>query len=597
MGNVFKHVQGHISGAFRPRLVPSGGATATAAYSPIALFAAGEQGAWYDPNDFTTLFQDDAGTTPVTAAGQSVGKMLDKSGNGNHVTEATNKPTLRLDSITNRYYLEFDGTNDKLTSASLNLSAYDKCSIWCVSQINPVTGVVRTVMEFGDVQANNGSFNFGYRNGGFILWRRANGTFGAREVTASTTGGAVNVAFADCDFSGTTHATESPQFRVNGASPSLTNYGSANSGTGNFGTRTIVVGNGTASVGGFFNGRLYGLILRMTLSTADEVEAAEGWCKTAGGVLDYDYVPTSFTDSQTPIQRAVYIEPSAYSSMDFTTTATIVEVTANTTMYAIIPTLASVGLIVDNVYEGESLAAATGSYTKRFTLPAGSKTVSFVTGFQAMAVPPTGTFLAKVRANAAMTQVNLTPTNRIAVYGDSIAVGAYADPVHEDAWAIQVRRAYSPDSVVIEAQGNRSLHDDCNTAGLRAAFVAKIVALAPARIWLAIGTNDYGLNKWSAASFGTAYAALLDDLHTALPSATIWAQTPLLRTTETANGSGSTLGDYRTQISTAVSTRTAYCTLVDGTAIMTTASLTDGVHPSSAGHTLYADAVMTALGI
>lgn len=566
-------------------------------FDPATLFAASEQGAWYDPSDFATLFQDDAGTTPVTAAGQSVGKMLDKSGNGNHVTEATNKPTLQLDSVTGRYYLQFDGTNDKLTSASLDLSAYNKFSIWCASQINPVTSVVRSVLTFGDVYTNNGSFNFGYRYGGLILWRKASAGFGAREVTASTTSGAVNVAFVDCDLSGTTHATENPHTRVNGASPSLTDYGTANSGTGNFGTQPIVIGNGASPSGGFFNGRLYGLILRMTLSTTDEIEAAEGWCRTAGGVLDYDYVPTSFTDSLAPIQRPVHIETSAYASMDFTTDATLVEVTSYNTVYAINPSLARIGVIVDNVYFGESAASAVGTTITRFTLPAGAKTVSFVAGFQSYASPVNGIFLAKVRGNAAMTQVNLTPASRIAVYGDSITAGAFADPVHEDGWAIQVRRAYAPDSLVIEAQGSRSLYDDCNTAPLRAAFVAKIVALAPARIWLAIGTNDYGLNKWSAASFGTAYAALLDDLHTALPSATIFAQTPLLRTTETANGSGSTLGNYRTQITTAVSTRTAYCTLVDGTAIMTTASLTDGVHPSSAGHALYAAYAQTVLGI
>lgn len=43
------------------------------------LFAAGEQGVWYDPSDLTTLFQDSAGTTPVTAVEQPVGLMLDKS--------------------------------------------------------------------------------------------------------------------------------------------------------------------------------------------------------------------------------------------------------------------------------------------------------------------------------------------------------------------------------------------------------------------------------------------------------------------------------------------------------------------------------------
>lgn len=43
------------------------------------LFANGEQGFAYDPNDLTTMFQNAGGTNPVTGAGQPVGLMLDKS--------------------------------------------------------------------------------------------------------------------------------------------------------------------------------------------------------------------------------------------------------------------------------------------------------------------------------------------------------------------------------------------------------------------------------------------------------------------------------------------------------------------------------------
>jgi len=50
-----------------------------AGFSPLSLFAAGEVGAWYDPSDLSTMFQDSAGTTSVTAAGQPVGLILDKS--------------------------------------------------------------------------------------------------------------------------------------------------------------------------------------------------------------------------------------------------------------------------------------------------------------------------------------------------------------------------------------------------------------------------------------------------------------------------------------------------------------------------------------
>ena len=49
------------------------------AWSPTSLFAASEVGVWYDPSDLSTMFQDSAGTTPVTADGQTVGLILDKS--------------------------------------------------------------------------------------------------------------------------------------------------------------------------------------------------------------------------------------------------------------------------------------------------------------------------------------------------------------------------------------------------------------------------------------------------------------------------------------------------------------------------------------
>lgn len=55
-------------------------------YSPVKLFTLSEPGIWLDPSDLTTMFQDRAGTTPVTTPGQSVGYRLDKSGNNNHAT-------------------------------------------------------------------------------------------------------------------------------------------------------------------------------------------------------------------------------------------------------------------------------------------------------------------------------------------------------------------------------------------------------------------------------------------------------------------------------------------------------------------------------
>lgn len=54
-------------------------ALGTISVAPInALFVNNEQGLWYDPSQFDTMFQDSAGTTPVTAAGDPAGLILDK---------------------------------------------------------------------------------------------------------------------------------------------------------------------------------------------------------------------------------------------------------------------------------------------------------------------------------------------------------------------------------------------------------------------------------------------------------------------------------------------------------------------------------------
>ena len=48
-------------------------------FTPASLFNKGEAGVWYDPSSINTLYQDYLGVTPVTAVGEPVGLMLDKS--------------------------------------------------------------------------------------------------------------------------------------------------------------------------------------------------------------------------------------------------------------------------------------------------------------------------------------------------------------------------------------------------------------------------------------------------------------------------------------------------------------------------------------
>jgi len=88
------------------------GGDAAPAFDPASLFASNEEGVWYDPSDLSTLYQDSTGTTPVTADGDPVGRIEDKSGNGNHATQSTaaNRPVYRTDGTL--HWLEFDGVDD-----------------------------------------------------------------------------------------------------------------------------------------------------------------------------------------------------------------------------------------------------------------------------------------------------------------------------------------------------------------------------------------------------------------------------------------------------------------------------------------------------
>lgn len=115
------------------------------------LFMNGEQGAWFDPNDLSTLFQDAAGTIPVTAVGQPVGLVLDKSGNGNNAsqTNETQKPTLQQNAETGAYFLRFDGSNDVLSTNFIDMTAYNEVSMFLGFE-NRTFGQPAIICEFSE---------------------------------------------------------------------------------------------------------------------------------------------------------------------------------------------------------------------------------------------------------------------------------------------------------------------------------------------------------------------------------------------------------------------------------------------------------------
>lgn len=249
------------------------------AFNPLSLFTAGEQGLWFDPSDLTSMFQDDAGTIPVTTAGQVVGLIRDKSGNGHDASQATeaNKPILRTGS--GLWWLEFDGVDDFLVTGNVNLSATPRIGLF--SAVNKLSDAASaTVIEQSATPGAVPSFSlfapsaagvnkFGFRHRG-----------ASAQALALTTDTAFNAPFKGVITGGSDLSAPSVELRVNGLTLSTITTAT---GGGNYSNLPIYVGR-TGGTSLPFNGLIYGLILRGVTSNALTIMSTEGYMAGKAGV-------------------------------------------------------------------------------------------------------------------------------------------------------------------------------------------------------------------------------------------------------------------------------------------------------------------------
>ena len=250
-------------------------------FDPSALFSNGEQGAWYDPSDLTTMFQDAAGTVPVTADGQPVGLIRDKSGRGNHASQSTvaSKPTYRTNGVLS--WLAFDGVDDFLVTGSIDFTSTDKVTL--------LAGLRKTSDNFGIIAGLGVSFGTG--NGVFehsvatgspaaIYASAARGNAAPNSGQVATTPAVFpapisNVVTGIHDIAGDLSVV-----RVDGQQSGTS---TVDKGTGNFGNYAIRIGrrgNDTVPL----SGNLYGLIIRGALTADPQLTQAERWMAKKTGV-------------------------------------------------------------------------------------------------------------------------------------------------------------------------------------------------------------------------------------------------------------------------------------------------------------------------
>lgn len=243
--------------------------TGVVEWTPASLFQNGEAGAWYDPSDLTTLFQDAAGTTPVTADGDPVGLMMDKSGNGQSVaqTASTRRPTYRTDGT--KHWLEFDGDNDFLTGAPTAAFDGDFSALW--------TGQSNLVEHIGAVFATSGDAN---RIVGFIDNRDRTD----RRLGAVQNGLWLNNPI-DPELTPHVWAIEREGLQSRGNIDGQTAYPNPNPVSSLATNDRIVLGRQMPEVAGAYSslsGRLYGMIVAPLMSAQDKYKARMYLAKASG---------------------------------------------------------------------------------------------------------------------------------------------------------------------------------------------------------------------------------------------------------------------------------------------------------------------------
>lgn len=238
------------------------------------LFGASEPGFFYDPSDLSTMFQDSAGTTTVTSAGQSVGKVLDKSGRGNNASQATLSKCPLYNTDGTYHWLQHDGVDDMLSTNAVDFTTTDSATVAIgikklqdtLNQIVlDVGGAFSTKYSFGMAAPFASATTVSFYSRGSTSGQQAVGTIAAAPIT--------------CVFVGTSRiSSDICKLRYNGSEIAANTN---DQGTGKYLSTVCNIGSGPGYYR--FKGNIYALIVRGVLSTEQEIIDTETYINSKTG--------------------------------------------------------------------------------------------------------------------------------------------------------------------------------------------------------------------------------------------------------------------------------------------------------------------------
>lgn len=229
-------------------------------FDPLSLFSQAQAGAWYDPSDLSTMFQDTAASVPVTAAGQAVARINDKSGNVRHLTQSTAArcPTYEV-AGNGKAHLLFDGTDDFLSASFPMTLPFDR-----------VSGIQQLSWTLNDAVFWAGS------SAGLLTQNSK-----SPQLRIVSGGTAVAVQNGALDVGQNGIVTER---HVANASKLAINNGSYVSGDAGSGAPTSLSVGASSSASGASNIRLYGMLMRAGSLSDDEMASLRSWMAAKSGV-------------------------------------------------------------------------------------------------------------------------------------------------------------------------------------------------------------------------------------------------------------------------------------------------------------------------